>query len=149
MSSQTSSRVSKPERVAAPAEDKPLEQNKQKTDSPETVPSSPLTESSESKKNATGGVSLFGGIDVVGSKLLDGAADGFLSGDSSPLNMKKEDKVTRNTFSLFDDDEEDKSDWNKPIFTPSKPNTKNTLKVCSACFHWCGVCRALKVVWRF
>lgn len=99
------------------------------------VPSSPLTESSESKQKAAGGASLFEGIDVVGSKqtkLLDAAddADGLLSRDSPPLTVKKEEKATKNTFSLFNDDEEDESDWNKPIFTSSKPNSKNTFKVC-------------------
>lgn len=91
-----------------------------------------------------GGVSLFGGIDVIGSKQTqlseevdDG--DGFLYRDNPPLNVKKEDKVTRNTFSLFDDDEEDESDWNEPKFTPSKPIAKQTLKVCedvSVCLCW-------------
>lgn len=35
-----------------------------------------------------------------------------------------------NTVSLFDnEEEEDESDWNEPIFTPSKPTARNTLKV--------------------
>lgn len=134
MSSQTSSPVDKSETIAAswaPAEDRPSEHNKPTTKSPKTVPSSPLSESGGSKKKPVGGVSLFGGIDVVGSKqtkLLDEVDDddGFLSRDSPPLT----DKVTRNTFSLFDDDKEDESDWNEPKFTPSKPNTNTALKVC-------------------
>lgn len=139
VSSQTSSHVDKWEKVAAPAKDKPSEQNKPTTKGPETGPSSPLTESEESKKKSAGGVSLFEGIDVVSSKqtkLLDAAndADGFLSRDSPPLTVKKEEKATRNIFSLFDEEEEDESDWNKPIFTSSKPNTKNTLKVCEDVF---------------
>lgn len=137
-SSQTSSGVDKSEKVAAPAQGEPSEENKPTTKSPKMAPSPPLTESSKSKKKAAG-VSLFGGIDVVvnkQTKLLE-EADGFPSRDSPPLNMKKEDKATRNTFSLFDDDEEDESDWNKPIFTPSKP--KNMLKVSAEfCLYWCG-----------
>lgn len=143
VSSQKSSSVDKWEKVAAPAEDKPLEQNKPTTKGPKTVPSSPLTESGESTKKATGGVSLFEGIDVVGSKqkkLLDAANNaGFLSGDNQPLTVKKEEKATKNTFSLFDEEEEDESDWNKPIFTSSKPNSKNTLKVCEDVWVVCIV----------
>lgn len=153
VSSQTSSRVEKWEKNAAPADDKPLEQNKPTTKGPETVSSSPLTESGESKKKAAGGVSLFEGTDIVGSKqtkLLDAAndADGFLSRDSPPLTVKKEEKAPRNTFSLFDDEEEeDESDWNKPIFTSSKPTAKNTLKVCEDVFGlfalvWSSLCLA-------
>lgn len=153
VSSQTSSLVDKSEKIAAswaPEEERPSEHNKPTTKSPKTVPSSPLTESGGSKKKPVGGVSLFGGIDVVGSKqtkLLDEVddGDGFLSRDSPPLNLKKEDKVTRNTFSLFDDDEEDESEWNEPKFTPSKPDTKTTVKVCEDLFIlsasvWCLLC---------
>lgn len=54
--------------------------------------------------------------------------------DSPPPNVKKEEKkdekVKTNTVSLFDADEEDESDWNDPIFTPSKPEASSTLKVC-------------------
>lgn len=142
VSSQTSSLVDKSEKMAAswaPEEKRPSEYNEPTTKSPKTVPSSPLTESGGSKKKPVGGVSLFGGIDVVGSKqtkLLDEVDDagGFLCRESPPPNVKKEDKVTRNTFSLFDDDEEDESDWNEPKFTPSKPNTKTTVKVCEELF---------------
>ncbi|TWW78896.1 WASH complex subunit 2C [Takifugu flavidus] len=132
----TSSPVDKSEKTAAswaPEEERLSEHNEPTTKSAKTVPSSPLSESGGSKKKPVGGVSLFGGIDVVGSKqtkLLDEVddGDGFLGRDSPPLNVKKEDKFTRNTFSLFDDDEEDESDWNEPKFTPSKPNTKTTVK---------------------
>lgn len=140
VSSQTSL-VDKSEKLAAswsPEEERPSEHNEPTTKSPKTVPSS-LTESGGSKKKPVGGVSLFGGIDVIGSKqtkLLDEVddGDGFLCRDSPPPNLKKEDKVTRNTFSLFDDDEEDESDWNEPKFPPSKPNTKTTVQVCEALF---------------
>ncbi|XP_029691529.1 WASH complex subunit 2 isoform X3 [Takifugu rubripes] len=136
VSSQTSSPVDKSEKIAAswaPEEERPSEHNEPTTKTAKTVPSSPLSESGGSKKKPVGGVSLFGGIDVVGSKqtkLLDEVddGDGFLGRDSPPLNVKKEDKFTRNTFSLFDDDEEDESDWNEPKFTPSKPNTKTAVK---------------------
>lgn len=141
VSSQTSL-VDKSEKIAAswaPEDERPSEHNEPTTKSPKTVPSSPLTESGGSKKKPVGGVSLFGGIDVVGSKqtkLLDEVdhGDGFLCRDSPPLNVKIEDKVSRNTLSLFDDDEEDESDWNEPKFPPSKPNTKTTVKVCEALF---------------
>lgn len=137
--SQPPSLLEKSEEVAVSkraAEDKTSEQEKPAVKTPETLPSSP--ESSESKKKPAGAVSLFGGIDVFASKQtkspLDDADgdDGFLSKDSPPLNVKKEEKkeekVKTNTVSLFDDEEEDESDWNDPIFTPSKPTTTNTLK---------------------
>lgn len=134
VSSQTSTRGDKWEKVAAPAEDKPLEQDKP-TKRPETLVSSLLTESGASKQKAAGSVRLFEETDGVGSKqtkLLDAAnvVDGFLPGDSPQLTVKKEEKATKSSFSLFDDDQEDESDWNKPIFTSSKANAKNTLKVC-------------------
>ncbi|XP_042289861.1 WASH complex subunit 2 isoform X3 [Thunnus maccoyii] len=137
--SQPPSLLEKSEEVAVSkraAEDKTSEQEKPAVKTPETLPSSP--ESSENKKKPAGAVSLFGGIDVFASKQtkspLDDADgdDGFLSKDSPPLNVKKEEKkeekVKTNTVSLFDDEEEDESDWNDPIFTPSKPTTTNTLK---------------------
>lgn len=112
------------------AEGKPSEQGKPAA--PETEPSAPLPESSESKKKPAGAVSLFGGIDVLSSKKakspLDEDDDGFLSKSSPPPNVKKEEKV-KNVVSLFDDEEEDESDWNEPIITHSKPAAKNTLKV--------------------
>lgn len=151
VSSQTSSQVDKWEKVAAPAEDRPSEQNKPTTRGPQTVPSSPLTESSGGERK--GGLGLFEETDGVGSKqtkLLEAAnhADGVLSGDSPPLPVKKDEKATRNTFSLFDDGEEEESDWNKPIFTSRKPNAKNTFKVCVDVFGGGGglVCLAVWVM---
>ncbi|KAM7408716.1 hypothetical protein PAMA_002439 [Pampus argenteus] len=114
------------------AEEKPSEQEKPAVKVPQTLLSSP--ESSESKKKPAGAVSLFGGIDVLASKQtkspLDEAdnGDSFLSKDSPPPNVKKEEKVKTIAVSLFDDEEEDESDWNDPIFTPSKPAARNTLK---------------------
>ncbi|XP_044069707.1 WASH complex subunit 2 isoform X2 [Siniperca chuatsi] len=137
----SSSPIEKSEEVAVSrmaAEDKPSEEEKPAAKTSEPLPSSPLPESSESKKKPAGAVSLFGGIDVLASKQtkspLDEADndDGFLSKDSPPPNVikeeKKEEKVKTNTVSLFDDEEEDESDWNDPIFTPSKPTARNTLK---------------------
>lgn len=135
--SQPPSLLEKSEEVAISrraAEEKPSEQEKPAVKTPETLPSSP--ESSESKKKPAGAVSLFGGIDIPASKQtkspLDEADDddSFLSKDSPPPNVKKEEKVKTNAVSLFDDEEEDESDWNDPIFTPSKPTARNTLKVC-------------------
>ncbi|XP_059215596.1 WASH complex subunit 2 isoform X2 [Centropristis striata] len=113
------------------AKDKPSEQEKPAAKKPEPIPPAPSPEISESKKKPAGAVSLFGGIDVFANKQtkspLDEADndDGFLSKDSPPPNVKneekKEEKVKTNTVSLFDDYEEDESDWNEPIFTPSKP----------------------------
>lgn len=127
------------------AEDKLSELEKPAVKTPETLPSSP--ENSESKKKPAGAVSLFGGIDILASKQTkspldedDSDDDGFLSKDSPPPNVKKEEekkkeeKIKTNTVSLFDDEEEDESDWNDPIFTPSKPTAKNTLKVCMILF---------------
>ncbi|KAM9344686.1 WASH complex subunit 2 [Symphorus nematophorus] len=118
------------------AEVKPIEQEKPAAKTPELLPSSPPPDSSESKKKPAGAVSLFGGIDVLASKQtkspLDDNDDSFLSKDNPPPNVqkeeKKEEKVKTNTVSLFDDEEEDESDWNEPIFTPSKPTARNTSK---------------------
>lgn len=144
-----------------PAEDKPSEQRKPAAKTPETIPSSPVPESIASKKKPAGAVSLFGGIDVLASKQtkspLDEANsdDNFLPKDSPPPLVKKEEKVKKNTVSLFDEDEEDESDWNEPIFMPSKSTTGNTLKVRMICskpknsvkksFSWCFVSSAVKV----
>lgn len=146
----TASHVDKWGKVAATAEDKPSEQNKPTTRGPETLVSSPLAESSGSEKKGAGGGSLFEGIDGVGSKqtkLLEAAndADGVLSGNGPPLTVKEDEKATRNTFSLFDDDEEAESHWNKPIFTSRKPNAKDTFKVCVDAFglfasEWSLIC---------
>lgn len=108
------------------SEEKP---SAQKT--PEPHPSAPSTDIGESKKKPAGGFSLFGGIDVLASRQtktpLD--EDGLLSEDDPPPNVKKEEKVKTNAVSLFDDEEEDESDWNEPIFTPSKPASSSTQKL--------------------
>ncbi|XP_034537772.1 WASH complex subunit 2 isoform X2 [Notolabrus celidotus] len=140
--SQPPSVMEKPEEAAAPrTDDKPPEQVKSAPKTPELPPSSsPSPQSSESKKKPAGAVSIFGGIDIFASKqtkspLLDESDhdDSFPAKDSPPLTVKKEEKkeekVKTNTVSLFDDEEEEEdSDWNDPIFTPSKPAVKNTLK---------------------
>lgn len=138
MESQSFSQLEKSEEVDASitsAEDKPSEQKKPVTKTPETSPPSLLSESSESKKKLAGAVNLFGGIDVLASKQtksLDDvdSDDSFLSRESPPPIVKKEEKAKKITVSLFDadDDEEDESDWNEPIF--SKPMARNTIKVC-------------------
>ncbi|XP_030603968.1 WASH complex subunit 2 isoform X2 [Archocentrus centrarchus] len=128
------------------AKDSPSEQEKPATKTPEPVPSSSSSsssssspESSESKKKPAGAVSLFGGINVLPNKPTkspldeDDQDDIFLSKDSPPPDIKteekKEEKVKTKTVSLFDDDEqEDEPDWSDPIFTPSKPITRNTTK---------------------
>lgn len=139
---QLSSMVENSDEVAVSktaAEEKPSEKEKLAAKTPQPLPSSPSPESSESKKKPAGAVSLFGGIDVLASKqskspLDDGDNDdSFISKEGPPPNVKKEEKkeekVKTNTVSLFDDEEEeDESDWNDPIFTPSKPTAKNTLK---------------------
>lgn len=144
MAAQSSSPLEKTEEVLVSrtsAEDKPSEQEKPAAKTPEPL-SSPPSESSESKKKPAGAVSLFGGIDILASKqkkspLEDADSDdSFLSKDSPPPDVKKEKteekkevKVKKSTVSLFDD-EDDESEWNEPIFTPSKPAAKNTQKVC-------------------
>ncbi|XP_041803233.1 WASH complex subunit 2 isoform X3 [Chelmon rostratus] len=116
------------------AEDRPSEQEKPAAKTPESPLSLPSPESSESKKKPAGAVSLFGGINVLANKqtkspLGDGGNDdSFLSKDSPPPNVKKEEKFKTNTVSLFDDEEEDESDWNEPIFTARKPTARNPLK---------------------
>ncbi|XP_061601201.1 WASH complex subunit 2 isoform X3 [Cololabis saira] len=91
----------------------------------------PSQESTENKKKPAGAVSLFGGINVLANKQTKSPLDEvdsddiFLSKDTSPPNVnreeKKEDKGKAVTVSLFDEEEEDESDWKDPIFTPSKP----------------------------
>ncbi|XP_067375929.1 WASH complex subunit 2 isoform X2 [Channa argus] len=136
---QLSSQLEKSDEVSrTTAGDRPSEQEKPAENTPELLPSSPSPENSESKKKPSGAVSLFGGISVLASKqtksLLDedGSDDTFMSKDSPPPNVKKgekkEEKVKTNTFSLFDDEEEDDTDWNDPIFTPSKSTASSTLK---------------------
>ncbi|XP_035518973.1 WASH complex subunit 2 isoform X1 [Morone saxatilis] len=141
VASQSPSLMERSEEVAVSrtaAKDKPSEQEKPAAKTPEPLPSSPSPESGDSKKKPAGAVSLFGGINVLANKQTkspldeDDNDDSFLSKDSPPPNVKKEEKkeekVKTNTVSLFDDEEEDESDWNDPIFTPSKPTARNTLK---------------------
>lgn len=121
-------------------DDKPSEQEKSASKTPELPPSSsPSPQSSESKKKPAGAVSIFGGIDIFASKQTKSPLDesdqddNFHTKESPTIAVKKdekkEEKVKTNTVSLFDDEEEDDSDWNDPIFAPSKPTEKNTLKV--------------------
>lgn len=139
--SQSSSVLQKSEEVAVSvtaSKDKPSVQEKPATKNTEPVTPPSSSESSESKKKPAGAVSLFGGINVLPNKLTkspldeDDQDDIFLSKDSPPPNVKKEEKkeekVKTKTVSLFDDEEEDERVWNDPIFTPSKPTTKNTVK---------------------
>ncbi|XP_074531691.1 WASH complex subunit 2A isoform X2 [Halichoeres trimaculatus] len=138
--SQSSSVKEKPEEVAVTrTDDQPSEQGKSASKTPELPPSSSTSpQSSESKKKPAGAVSIFGGVDIFASKLTKSPLDesdqddNFHTKESPPVTVKKEEKkeekVKTNTVSLFDDEEEDDSDWNDPIFAPSKPREKNTLK---------------------
>ena len=121
--------------------DKPPEQPKPAAAKPEPLPTLPSQEGSESKKKPAGAVSLFGGIDVLASKQAESSPneadhdDILFSRESPPPDVKweekKEEKSITSAVSLFDEEEEeDESDWNDPIFTPSKPTARNTLKVC-------------------
>lgn len=143
LASQSSSPIEKSEEVEVSrtaGEDKPSEQEKSVAKTPEPLPSSPSPESSESKKKSAGAIGLFGSINALASKKAKSPLDevdnddGFLSKESPPPNVKKEErreeKVKTNAVSLFDEEEEDESDWNDPIFAPSKPTARNTLKVC-------------------
>ncbi|XP_063731284.1 WASH complex subunit 2C isoform X2 [Eleginops maclovinus] len=137
---QSSSLLEKPEEVVVSktaAPDKPSVSEKPAAKSPEPLPSAPSPDISESKKKPVGGVSLFGGINVFANKQtspLDEIEqdDPLLQEDGPPQNVekeeKKEEKLKINTVSLFDDEEEDESDWNEPIFTPSKPTASSTVK---------------------
>ncbi|XP_068578357.1 WASH complex subunit 2 isoform X2 [Cebidichthys violaceus] len=136
VASQSSSMLEESEEVVVSrtaAQDKPSEQEKPAAETPE-IRSAPSPEISESKKKPAGAVSLFGGINVLANKQTKSPLDevdnddSLLPKDSPPPNIKKEEKVKTNAVSLFDDEEEDESDWNEPIFTPSKPTTSNTLK---------------------
>ncbi|XP_045926853.1 WASH complex subunit 2 isoform X1 [Micropterus dolomieu] len=141
LASQSSSPIEKSEEVEVSrtaGEDKPSEQEKSVAKTPEPLPSSPSPESSESKKKSAGAIGLFGSINALASKKAKSPLDevdnddGFLSKESPPPNVKKEErreeKVKTNAVSLFDEEEEDESDWNDPIFAPSKPTARNTLK---------------------
>ncbi|XP_031161258.1 WASH complex subunit 2 isoform X1 [Sander lucioperca] len=143
VASQLSSLLEKSEEVVVSrtraAEDEPSEQEKPAAKSPELLPSATSTQISAGKKKPAGAVNLFGGINVLASKQTKSPLDevdnddSFLSEDSPPPSVKKkeekrEEKVKTNAVSLFDDEEEDESDWNEPIFTPSKPTASNTLK---------------------
>ncbi|XP_032396598.1 WASH complex subunit 2 isoform X1 [Etheostoma spectabile] len=141
VASKPSSLLEKSEEVVVSrtaAEDKPSEQEKPAAKSPELLPSATSTQISAGKKKPAGAVDLFGGINVLASKQTNSLLDkgendnSSLSEDSPPSSVKKEEKkeekVKTNTVSLFDDEEEDESDWNEPIFTPSKPTASNTLK---------------------
>lgn len=118
------------------AEEKPTDQDKPAVKSPETP------ETSDTKKKPVGAVSLFGGIDVLANKptkslLNEAEDDSFLSKDRPPPNKKEEkqeEKVKTNTVSLFDDEENEESDWNEPLLPPSKPTARSTLKVCMSLF---------------
>ncbi|XP_072247086.1 WASH complex subunit 2 isoform X2 [Leuresthes tenuis] len=124
----------------AAVNDKPPEQPKPAAAKPEPLPTLPSQEGSESKKKPAGAVSLFGGINVLANKQAESSpneadhSDILFSRESPPPDVKweekKEEKSKTNAVSLFDDDdeEEDESDWNDPIFTPSKPTERNTLK---------------------
>ncbi|XP_043992332.1 WASH complex subunit 2 isoform X1 [Gambusia affinis] len=132
----TAQSSSKPEQVLVsetPAKDKPPVQPKPAEKKPEALPS---PESTEVRKKPAGAVSLFGGIDVLSSKQTQGPLDDedqddlFLSKGTPPpmfrTKEKKEDKGKTKTFSLFDEDNEDESEWNVPIFSTSKPMAGKT-----------------------
>ncbi|CAN9499800.1 unnamed protein product [Ophioblennius macclurei] len=113
--------------------DKSSEREKPASDPPDVSPKLQAPESSESKKKPAGAVSLFGGINVLASKQTKSPLDDvdqediFSSKEGPPPFV--EEKVKTNAVSLFDDEEEDESDWNDPIFTPSKPTAAKTQKV--------------------
>ncbi|KAM4599744.1 WASH complex subunit 2 isoform 4-T4 [Fundulus diaphanus] len=123
----------------SPAKDKPQVQPKPAEKKPDPLPTLPSQESAEIRKKPAGAVSLFGGIDVLSSKQQtkgplddDDQDDIFLSKGSPPpmfnTEEKKEEKGKTKTVSLFDEDEEDESDWKDPIFTASKPTAGKTAK---------------------
>ncbi|MEQ2168766.1 hypothetical protein GOODEAATRI_018150 [Goodea atripinnis] len=127
----------------APAEDKPQVQPKPAEKKPESLPTLPSQNTTEIRKKPAGAVSLFGGIDVLNSKQTKGPLDYedqddiFLSKGSPPpmfsTGEKKEEKGQTKTVSLFDEDEEDESEWNDPIFMASKSMGGKTSKVCLLC----------------
>ncbi|TNN75259.1 WASH complex subunit FAM21 [Liparis tanakae] len=135
--SQSSSPLEESEEVIVSrttAQDQPSGKEEEPAAGTPEPPSAPSSGISQSKKKPAGAVSLFGGIDILANKRTKSPLaevdndDSFLSKDSPPPNVKREEKVKINTVSLFDDEEEDESDWNEPIFTPSKPPARDTLK---------------------
>ncbi|XP_041866716.1 WASH complex subunit 2 isoform X2 [Melanotaenia boesemani] len=137
VSSQSSS-LSEVAASSTAAKDKPPEQQKPAETKPELLPTLPSHESADSKKKPAGAVSLFGGIDVLANKQPKSTLnetdndDIFLSKESPPpivkRETKKEEKGKTNAVSLFDEDEDDESDWHDPIITSSKPTARKTLK---------------------
>lgn len=121
-----------PEASKKVTKEQPSAQQKREEESP-----SPPQESGEIKRKPAGGVSLFGGIDVLASKQdrsdKEEADDIFLSKDSPLTNVRdegKEDKAKIKTVSLFDEEEEDESSWKDPIVTPKKPTEEKIPEVC-------------------
>ncbi|XP_053731690.1 WASH complex subunit 2 isoform X1 [Synchiropus splendidus] len=119
-------------KAPAPApEEKTHEERNVATKKPESPDLSQDT--SQSKKKPVGAVSLFGGIDILAKKKNQSPLDGdddddFLSKETPPADVKKEDKPKTNALSLFDNEEEDDSDWNDSIFKSSKPAARDIVK---------------------
>ncbi|KAM9804220.1 WASH complex subunit 2C [Neosynchiropus ocellatus] len=128
------STLPKSEVVKAPtpaAEEKTHKERSVAAKEPESPDSSQDT--SQSKKKPVGAVSLFGGIDILAKKntqspLAGDDDDSFLSKETPPADVKKEEKPKTNALSLFDNEEEDDSDWNDSIFKSSKPAAKDIVK---------------------
>ncbi|KAM4730529.1 WASH complex subunit 2C isoform 2-T2 [Anableps anableps] len=135
---QSSSKSEQVPDFETPAKDKPQVQPKPAEKKPEHLPTLPSQESADIRKKPAGAVSLFGGIDILNTKQIKGPLDDedqddiFLSkGNPPPMfrtEEKKEDKGKTKTVSLFDEDEEDESEWNNPIFSVSKPTAGKTPK---------------------
>lgn len=119
-----------------PTENQSLQQEKL-TPHTSKSPEMPVGESGESKKKPAGAVSLFGGINVLEkqTKTLiqdeeEEEDDDFPLKPSPPpfVMEEKEEKSRSGAFGLFEDEDDD--EWNDSIFTPGKPTSKTTPKVC-------------------
>ncbi|KAM9477837.1 WASH complex subunit 2 isoform 2-T2 [Clarias gariepinus] len=119
-----------PEETQEEAKENPLEKATMQTaSSPE--------ESNKSKKPA-GAVSLFGGINVLGDEAktttkqtrnaLEDIDDIDWHKEAPPPMETKEKRATKNTFSLFDDEDEDEPNEIPPLSSATKHMEKSTLK---------------------
>ncbi|XP_062852157.1 WASH complex subunit 2 isoform X2 [Trichomycterus rosablanca] len=125
----------KQEVTSAPVQKKVTEE---KPSGKETEPTTTSpNESNLNKKKPAGAVSLFGGINVLGDAAkttknqdpLDDSDDLNWNKEAPPPIDSKKPKAKKNTFSLFDDDEDKEEPDNiAPVSISAKPTEKTTLK---------------------
>ncbi|KAI5108141.1 WASH complex subunit 2 isoform X2, partial [Silurus meridionalis] len=108
------------------------------TEEKKAVQPAPPPEGSNKIKKPAGAVSLFGGISVLGDEAknktkqskntLDDLDDLDWHTEAPPPMESKEKKSTKNTLSLFDNDEEEEPDETPPLSIANKNTDKITIK---------------------